>query len=157
MTPAASGSTLLGVETVHATCVSIDGRGILLRGPSGAGKSDLALRLIATGAELVADDYTEVTCHDGLRPIGKAPPGIGGLLEVRGFGVVRVPCRTEVEIVVLADLVPPADVDRMPAAGTVTVAGVRLPCYRIAPFEASATAKVCLAVRLATGAAELVS
>ncbi|HJN03832.1 MAG TPA: serine/threonine protein kinase, partial [Alphaproteobacteria bacterium] len=30
---------------VHATCVVIDGRGILLRGPSGAGKSDLALRL----------------------------------------------------------------------------------------------------------------
>ncbi|TVR96800.1 MAG: hypothetical protein EA406_11025 [Rhodospirillales bacterium] len=143
------------METVHATCVAIDGRGVLLRGPSGAGKSDLALRLISGGAELVADDYIDVDCRVGNRLFGSAPPGIRGLLEVRGVGVVRVASRPVVEIAVVADLVPPADVDRMPAAGFVTIAGIRLPRYRIAPFEASAPAKIHLAVRLAIGAAEM--
>ena len=40
----------------HATTVSLAGQGIFITGPSGAGKSDLALRLIDTGAILVADD-----------------------------------------------------------------------------------------------------
>ena len=55
---------------IHATCVRL-GRagaafgappdaGVLLLGKSGAGKSDLALRLIALGATLVADDRTEL-------------------------------------------------------------------------------------------------
>ena len=35
---------------IQATCVAIDGMGVLLRGPSGSGKSDLALRLIDGGA-----------------------------------------------------------------------------------------------------------
>ena len=48
-------------ETLHATCLSVQGRGILLCGPSGCGKSDLALRLITTlDARLVADDQVTV-------------------------------------------------------------------------------------------------
>ncbi|MDX5349528.1 MAG: serine kinase, partial [Paracoccaceae bacterium] len=45
-----------GPQIVHATSVAVDGRGLLILGPSGAGKSSLALRLIALGARLVADD-----------------------------------------------------------------------------------------------------
>ena len=41
---------------VHATCVVVEGVGLLLRGPSGSGKSDLALRLIELGWRLVADE-----------------------------------------------------------------------------------------------------
>ena len=44
------------MKRVRGTCVAIDGSGVLLRGRSGAGKSDLALRLLSTGARLVADD-----------------------------------------------------------------------------------------------------
>ncbi len=75
---------------VHGTSVALGGDGILLRGPSGSGKSDLALRLIADGARLVADDQTE------LRGVGEtlemaAPAAIAGRLEVRGVGILRVP------------------------------------------------------------------
>ena len=42
--------------TLHATCVTLGDRGMLITGPSGIGKSDLALRLIDGGAKLVADD-----------------------------------------------------------------------------------------------------
>ena len=50
----------LSSETVHASCVAIDGRAVLIGGRSGTGKSDLALRLIDRGAALVSDDYTFV-------------------------------------------------------------------------------------------------
>ena len=33
-------------NNVYASCVSVDGQGVLLIGGSGTGKSDLALRLI---------------------------------------------------------------------------------------------------------------
>ena len=45
---------------IHASCVAIGGKGVLLLGDSGAGKSDLALRLIDEGARLVADDRAEL-------------------------------------------------------------------------------------------------
>lgn len=76
-------------ETIHASTVAIDGRGVLLLGPSGSGKSDLALRLIDRGAALVSDDYTRlVRSHDQL--IASAPSTIAGKIEVRGLGIVGV-------------------------------------------------------------------
>src|SRR3546814_17418763 len=75
---------------VHATCIAIDGRGILLRGPSGSGKSDLALRLIDGGALLVADDQVILTEADG-ELTASAPATTAGRMEVRGIGVVDMP------------------------------------------------------------------
>ena len=45
---------------LHATCVSINGKGVLLLGPSSSGKSDLGLRLVDGGAQLVADDRVDI-------------------------------------------------------------------------------------------------
>ena len=56
---------ILSSETLHATTVSIGGRGVLIEGVSGAGKSDLALRLIDRGATLVSDDYSFLQRRDG--------------------------------------------------------------------------------------------
>ena len=47
------------MEQIHATCIEVDGVGVLIRGASGSGKSDLALRLIDAGATLVADDRVD--------------------------------------------------------------------------------------------------
>lgn len=76
-------------ECVHASCVAIGGRGVLLVGPSGSGKSDLALRLIDGGAELVADDRVALRLADG-RPVADAPPALAGLLEIREIGRAHV-------------------------------------------------------------------
>ena len=46
----------LSSETLHASCVAINGRAVLIEGRSGSGKSDLALRLIDQGGVLVSDD-----------------------------------------------------------------------------------------------------
>lgn len=131
---------------VHASCVAIDGRGVLLRGPSGSGKSDLALRLIDAGARLVADDQTELTAADG-EVIAAPPTSLAGLMEVRGLGVVRMPDHAErAPVRLVIDLVPAAEVERMPAPASVTLAGIALPRLALAPFEASAPAKVRLAL-----------
>lgn len=135
---------------LHATCVAIGGHAVLLRGPSGAGKSDLALRLIDAGAVLVSDDQTRVEAAGG-RLLASPPPAIAGLLEVRGLGLVRLPHRPGTAVVLVVDLVAPEDVERLPAETGIELEGVRLPLVRLAPFEASAAAKVRLAVRRATG------
>jgi HPr kinase/phosphorylase len=138
---------------VHATCVALQAsgrqwRGVLLRGPSGAGKSDLALRLIDAGAKLVADDQTALFRRG--RSLIAAPPGtISGLMEVRGLGIVQVGRsrqRARVPVALLVDLVPPEKIERMPEPAREDVLGVDLPVIALAPFEASASAKLRLAL-----------
>ena len=129
------------MERIHATCVVIKGQGVLLRGAPGSGKSDLALRLIEDGAGLVADDYTEVF-KDGDELVGRAPDTIEGLLELRGIGIVRMPFAGDAAIRAIIDLVPLADIDRLPDSETETVQGIDLPLYRVHAFDASAPAKV---------------
>lgn len=74
---------------VHASCVAIRGRGVLLLGPSHAGKSDLALRLLDGGAQLLADDRCELFVRGG-KLHARPPRPIAGLLELRGIGIIRV-------------------------------------------------------------------
>jgi serine kinase of HPr protein (carbohydrate metabolism regulator) len=135
---------------VRGTCICIDGHAVLLRGASGSGKSDLALRLIDGGGELVADDYTDVEQGAGGL-VAMAPASIRGLLEVRGFGVIKVDACSSAMLVAVIDLVPLSDVDRMPEPQRVQILEALLPCFRLFAFESSAAAKVRLAVRLATG------
>ncbi|MDB5734598.1 MAG: hprK [Alphaproteobacteria bacterium] len=93
-----------GSETnIHATCVALGARGVLLLGPSGAGKSDVALRLIDGGAKLVADDRTILFAARGTLH-AKAPPTIAGLLEIRGVGIVKLPVRARVKIALVVRL-----------------------------------------------------
>lgn len=134
--------------TVHATTIAIDGHGVLLRGRSGSGKSDLALRLIEDGAELVSDDQTSLTTEGG-KVIAQAPAALTGLLEVRGIGIVTLPHRDRVVLTLLADL--DAAPDRLPEEDQDTISGIRLPRLALAPFEASAPAKLRLALRQGIG------
>jgi HPr kinase/phosphorylase len=126
---------------VHATTVAIGGRAMLLRGPSGSGKSDLALRLIDAGARLVADDQSELSC-DGGAVLVRAPDAIAGLIELRGVGVLRLDPLPIARLALVVDLVPPEAVERMPDQMTVEFFGVPIPLVALAPFEASATAKL---------------
>jgi HPr kinase/phosphorylase len=130
---------------VHATSVLVDGTGVLIRGPSGSGKSDLALRLIDGGARLVSDDQTALEARDG-RLWASAPPSIAGKLEVRGLGIVAVPGVAAAPLGLVVDLVPPDRIERLPEASTATLLGVILPILQVSPFEASAPAKLRLAV-----------
>ena len=136
------------MKTIYGTSVLISGAGVLLCGKSGAGKSDLALRLIDQGAVLIADDRVEVRVDQG-KVMASAPASLAGLLEVRGVGLMRVPFAPAGELHLVVDLVEPGAVERLPEAEWATLAETRLPRLALAPFEASAPAKLRLAAAAA--------
>lgn len=145
---------------LHATCLSLDGAGVLLRGPAGCGKSDLALRLIDAGtARLVGDDYCDYAVEAGAL-VARPKPAGAGLLEVRGLGILRLDSAVlapQVIVTAVIDLTPGQAGDRLPEPAWVDVLGVRLRRFALDPFAASAPAKVRLAARLASGTMDAVS
>ena len=137
---------------IHATCIALkhrgDWHGVLLRGPSGSGKSDLALRLIEMGGRLIADDQTRLV-RKGQSLLASAPAALAGLIEARGVGIVklaRAQLLARAPLALAADLVPDGKVERMPEPAYETILGVVLPVFAVAPFEASATMKLRLAL-----------
>jgi HPr kinase/phosphorylase len=108
-------------QTLHASTVAVNGRGLLILGPSGAGKSALALQLIALGALLVADDRTDLTAQSG-RLTARCPAPIKGLIEARGLGLLRAPPLDEAEIALVADLSQTED-QRLPPRRRITILG----------------------------------
>jgi HPr kinase/phosphorylase len=131
--------------TLHATCVALGDRGVLITGPSGSGKSDLALRLIDGGAKLVADDLTTLQTADGGL-LALAPPRLAGKIEVRGIGILSVASAPKVRLALEVALLPSAEIERLPEPQTAQYLGVALPRVTLDPFTASAAAKVRLAL-----------
>lgn len=142
--------------TVHATCIAIDGHGILLRGPSGSGKSDLALRAIDRGARLVADDRVVLTRH-GDSVIASAPSSLHGLIEIRGLGIVRMDAAAEAKVALVADMTDPGGVERLLERRRCEIEGAAIPWMALDPFEASATAKLRFALAAALDPSRLAS
>jgi hypothetical protein len=60
-----------GLVPLHAACVGLDGRGILLMGPSGAGKSTIALQCLLEGFEFLSEDSVFVA-PNSMRATGAA-------------------------------------------------------------------------------------
>ena len=154
-------------QRIHATCVALGNKGVLLRGKSGSGKSDLALRLISQPliwlkdsvgptvppstdpclGQLVGDDQIIVWKHTS-RLMARPDPRLAGKLEVRGLGIVTVPFVSQISVALVVDLVSRNSVPRMPEAEQCCeINGVRLPLLVLSPFEASAVAKLSLAAR----------
>ena len=109
---------------MHASCVAVSGRGVLIVGPSSSGKSALALQLMAYGADLVADDQTELTRHDATL-IACCPAQLSGLIEARGIGILRAPALQQTQVFLMVDL-GTAETDRLPPHRTVTLLGLQL-------------------------------
>lgn len=95
---------------IHSTGFVLGGKGILLRGPSGAGKSLLTMELlydaemVGQKAALVADDRIDLTVKGG-KLIMNAPPEIGGLIELRGRGIIRCPHTAKAPVHLVVDMV----------------------------------------------------
>lgn len=132
---------------IHASCISLGGRGILFLGDSGAGKSDLSLRMITSfGAKLVADDRVDIKITND-KVIAAAPDILKGLLEVRGVGIISLPPQDSVEVNLVVNLTT-AQLERLPEKSFYEIAGVSLPQISLNPFETSAPAKVLAAISL---------
>ena len=62
---------------IHAACVAIDGRGVLLCGDSGAGKTSLAYACACAGWQYISDDSSYLLHHESGRQV------IGNCYQVR--------------------------------------------------------------------------
>jgi HPr kinase/phosphorylase len=128
---------------LHASAVAVAGRGLLISGGAGAGKTTLALEMIALGAELIADDRVCVAPGRGGRLWLSAPPGIVGLVEVRGFGLARLATRARAPLALIADLDQAAPA-RLPERAERELWGIACPVILCKGKPALAAALTCL-------------
>lgn len=119
------------LAVANVTCVAIGGRGLLIDGPPGSGKSTLALGLIDRGAVLVGDDGVTFALQ-GERLWAAPPPHIAGKLEIRGVGIIDLPC-TEAPVSLMLSLSD--DVARLPEPGSVEWLGRSIPQLAFAPRD----------------------
>lgn len=126
-------------ETVHASCVALGARAVLILGGSGRGKSDLALRLIDRGAKLVSDDYTVLAADCG-RLFASPPQTIAGRIELRGVGLVEMEAASRMPVCLALDL--DRAPERLPEPFSVDFLGIALPALGLAALEPSAPIKV---------------
>jgi HPr kinase/phosphorylase len=125
--------------SVHASCVLVGARGVLIRGPSGAGKSRLVLRFIQAAergdipfARLVADDRTLLTASHG-RLIARPAPQLAGMIEIRGSGIQQLAHETAAVLALVVDLATAGE--RLPDQTEIDLDGVNLPHLAV-PTEA---------------------
>lgn len=131
------------MHNIHATCVALNNKGILLTGKSGAGKSDLALRLIEqVGAELVSDDITIIS-NKNNELYACSPDSIKGLIEVRGIGIINKKYIKETSIKLIVELVEDFKlIERLPEKEYEKKEGVTIRKIMIYPFETSSVYKI---------------
>ena len=138
-----SGSRLSS-ENLHASCVAMEGRAVLISGPSGAGKSDLALRLLDRGFTLVSDDRT-ILRKQGDKLIASAPPTIEGKLEIRGVGIVDMDYVGDVPVALVVELT--TEIQRLPDDSRERlILGAAIPLINVDARTASAASKVAVAL-----------
>lgn len=132
------------IPRANVTCVAIDGRGVLIEGPPGSGKSTLALMLIDRGAVLVGDDGVLLEAR-AEAPWAHPAETIRGLLEIRGAGIVTLPCASA-RLALILRLDPAAP--RLPEPAPVFVLGVPLPALAFRPGDPAQALRAEHALRL---------
>ena len=110
---------------MHATCVDINGSGVLIVGRSGSGKSSLAINLIALGSTLVADDQCEIVKKNNKLSVFK-PTSLPSSIEIRGVGLVSVPMAVEPSLDWVVNM-DEAETQRMPDLHFTEIDGYRIP------------------------------
>ncbi len=112
-------------EILHASCVALQDKAVLIRGASGSGKSSLTLELLTRGAMLVSDDRTCLIKRErGV--VAYAPALLLGLIEARGVGILRADSAAPSPIALVVDL-DQTETERLPDAQTCDLLGQQLP------------------------------
>lgn len=123
--PGADDATGPAETILHASCVALNGRGLLITGASGSGKSGLALALMSHGATLVADDRVIVRRRGGAL-LAEPPAPIRGLIEARGVGLLRAAVAAPVRLFAVVAM-DRTETERLPPGREATILGAALP------------------------------
>ncbi|WP_010141035.1 HPr kinase/phosphorylase [Oceanicola sp. S124] len=111
-------------RVIHASCVAVQGRAVLILGTSGSGKSSLALELLSRGAALVADDRVILT-REGDRLIARAPETLSGMIEARGVGLLGAAPAGPQPVALVVDL-DQTEENRLPPHRSTNLLGLSL-------------------------------
>ena len=109
---------------MHATCVDINGSGVLIVGRSGSGKSSLAINLLALGSKLVADDQCALIKKNKKFRVFK-PASLPKSIEIRGVGLVSVPMVVETSLDWVVNM-DEAEKERMPDLRSTEIDGYKI-------------------------------
>lgn len=137
------------IATIHANCLSLGNKGILLIGSSGCGKSALTLALIERAewakrrSMLVSDDYTEIFAKDG-KLYAKPPETLAGGIEIRGAGLFKMAFKKEAVIDFVIALGEGSE--RFPTGKKITYCGVELPLYNLPGLNTADGVTICQAI-----------
>lgn len=112
--------------------------GVLIEGVSGAGKSGLALRALAEGFRLVADDRVTVWAS-GEALYGRAPARLADLIEARGVDVLPEPAIGFCRIVLLIEN---GEAERIPEPATTELCGLPMPRLTLCLSDPATPAKL---------------
>jgi len=126
----------MAAKNTHACAVKIGSTGILITGPSGSGKTSVALGLLERAqisgfkSVLVADDqvYLE-NRHEKL--IASVPEAIGGMVELRGFGIVSLPHELQTEIGLVVKLIEDERLERLPEQKFISIKNISVPVIKV--------------------------
>jgi serine kinase of HPr protein (carbohydrate metabolism regulator) len=139
----------------NATCVAINGIGVLIEGAPKTGKSSLALSLIDEGAKLVSDDLTLLTLKNNVvyTALTQKMPG---LIFVRGLGLLKINDveKQQVEIKAIIRLGDKED-EFLSQREFVSVLSSKIPVFNFFQFDYALTKKIKAAIKLITNEWEL--
>jgi HPr kinase/phosphorylase len=122
--PGAARDPLQSDLTLHASCVAVAEKALLIRGASGCGKSTLALQMMGLGAVLVSDDRV-ILHRRGDAVLARAPDAIRGMIECRGLGLLNAHPVQDVPVAGVVDL-DQSETERLPPNRETVLSGCRL-------------------------------
>jgi len=128
---------------LHGSAVAIGEQAVLITGAPGSGKTTLALELIALGAELIADDRVDIQPDKAGRLWLTAPANGAGLVEMRGFGLLRLAVCPGAALKLIADL-DQGETSRLPQRRERVLAGIACPVMLCKGRPGLAAALTCL-------------
>ena len=124
----------------HSTSLVVEDSGLLITGEPGIGKSDLALRMIDSGAMLIADDITICKKINNFIYLF-SPEETKGLLEVREIGIITVPFIENIKLSLVVQLINEENI-RYPENENCLILGIKVPKIKIYGKNSSAVAKI---------------
>ena len=134
----------------HACALEINEIGIIIKGKSGSGKTSLMLGLLEhaklekLNALLIADDQVFLNVDDE-KLIASAPENTAGLVELRGYGILKTPHKKSCEIKVVINILQDEKIERMPDEKHYPFETLRLPLIEVPQRHESLAVRIVFA------------
>ncbi|WP_375608967.1 MULTISPECIES: HPr kinase/phosphatase C-terminal domain-containing protein [unclassified Bartonella] len=136
-------------EILHANCLKLGEKGLLIIGPSGSGKSTLTLSLIDRAewskrkAKLISDDYTMLRAENG-KLHGYTPDNLEGGIEIRGVGLYMIEFEKHTTIDCVISLGP--EYERFSTNKTFQFENLHIPLLKLPSLHEADCTAICQAI-----------